>query len=198
MAVAIESAFPSAQINGIAEQESWRKEINRPTYHLHKWWATRLGSVFRAILIGALAPDGADIAQLFYERVTFPDAVVDPMMGSGTTIGEALKLGCRVSGQDINPVSYIQVRKAIERCNVNALADAYARLEQTIGPRIRALYQVQDPEDPAQMADSLYAFHVMAALCHRCATLRQLHLRPPCLHQARPYSAINLSSMRRD
>ena len=77
---AIESdAFPFEQLSRVAERESWRKEIYRPIYHVHKWWAQRLGSVFRGILIGALAPKGADVLELFYSPVRFPDAVVfDP------------------------------------------------------------------------------------------------------------------------
>lgn len=35
--------FPILEISQIAEQESWRKEINRPAYHIHKWWATPEG-----------------------------------------------------------------------------------------------------------------------------------------------------------
>lgn len=170
MSVAIESGFPSAMVNVIAEQESWRKEINRPTYHLHKWWATRLGSVFRAIIIGALSPEGADVGRAFFEAVQFPGAVVlDPMMGSGTTIGEALKLGCRVVGQDINPVSYIQVRKAIEHCDNSALAAAYARLKHSTAPIIQELYRVTDPDDTTQKADTLYAFWVKTVSCPTCS-----------------------------
>ena len=39
--------FPVWEVSEIAERESWRKEVNRPIYHIHKWWAQRLGSVFR-------------------------------------------------------------------------------------------------------------------------------------------------------
>lgn len=86
--------FPFEHLSSIAELESWRKEVNRPVYHIHKWWAHRLGSVFRAILIAAFAPQNSDIAEMFYQPVRLDKAVVfDPFMGSGTTIGEALKLG---------------------------------------------------------------------------------------------------------
>lgn len=44
-------------LSQLAERESWRKEIHRPIYHLHKWWAKRLGSVFRGILLGSLLPE---------------------------------------------------------------------------------------------------------------------------------------------
>jgi hypothetical protein len=107
--------FPFEAISKIAERESWRKEINRPVYHVHKWWAQRLGSVFRAIILGGLCPPETDLVRAFYSKIRFPGAVVfDPFMGSGTTTGEALKLGCRAIGRDINPVAYFLVRNALE------------------------------------------------------------------------------------
>ena len=91
---AIEGDFPIVEISQIAEQESWRKEINRPIYHIHKWWATRLGSVFRGITLAALSEPGTDIWQSFYKHHQLSGKVVlDPFMGSGTTLGEATKLG---------------------------------------------------------------------------------------------------------
>ena len=53
---AIDDGFPFEAISDIAEAESWRKEVYRPIYHIHKWWAQRLGSVFRAAMIGAALP----------------------------------------------------------------------------------------------------------------------------------------------
>ena len=84
-----EDGFPFEDFCDIAELESWRKEINRPLYHIHKWWAQRLGSVFRAIVIGALAPVGTDVKRSFYRPVRFPGVVVfDPsLMGSGRRHG---------------------------------------------------------------------------------------------------------------
>ena len=35
-ATALECDFPLVEISQVAEQESWRKEINRPIYHIHK------------------------------------------------------------------------------------------------------------------------------------------------------------------
>ena len=32
---ALEYDFPIVEVSQIAEQESWRKEINRPLYHIH-------------------------------------------------------------------------------------------------------------------------------------------------------------------
>src|SRR5436309_15227794 len=83
-------AYPFEFLSRLAERESWRKEIHRPVYHVHKWWAKRLGSVFRGILLGSVLPDAADLEQAFYESHSFAGvAVFDPFMGSGTTVGEA-------------------------------------------------------------------------------------------------------------
>src|SRR5579885_2644783 len=87
---ALEIDLPIEEISALAELESWRKEVNRPVYHIHKWWATRLGSVFRAILLGALSAPHTDIWKIFYERQNLTGKIVlDPFMGSGTTLGEA-------------------------------------------------------------------------------------------------------------
>ena len=110
-ATALEHDFPIIEVSQVAEQESWRKEINRPIYHIHKWWATRLGSVFRGILLGCALPRGSNLEKTFYQWHSFAGMTVfDPFMGSGTTIGEAHKLGCTALGRDINPVAAEAVR----------------------------------------------------------------------------------------
>ncbi len=168
MVSAIEQSFPSKELSTLAELESWRKEVNRPIYHMHKWWATRLGSVFRAILIGALSDDKVDIWENFYESISFPGKVVlDPFMGSGTTLGEALKLGCNVVGADINPVSAFQVRKALEPVDIDELNEAFTHVEAKAKHQIRQMYQSVDPETHA-VVDILYCFWVMTVSCPNC------------------------------
>ena len=82
--------FPFDFLSAIAERESWRKEVYRPIYHIHKWWAKRLGSVFRGVILGSLLPEDANLEQSFYEQHDFSGvSVFDPFMGSGTTVGEA-------------------------------------------------------------------------------------------------------------
>ncbi len=165
---AIEQNFPSGPLSVLAELESWRKEVNRPTYHMHKWWATRLGSVLRAILIGALSEDGTDIWKTFYSSVKFPNKIVlDPFMGAGTTVGEALKLGCTVVGADINPVSTFQVQKALEPVDVYELRNAFERVKHRVKPQIQQMYQAIDTET-GRTADILYCFWVMTVLCPSC------------------------------
>ena len=146
------------EISELAQQESWRKEIHRPLYHIHKWWATRLGSVFRGITLGALKDEGSDIWRDFYKRHDLTGKVVlDPFMGSGTTLGEALKLGARAVGCDINPVSTFLVRQAFTRVTERKLQVAFAELEASVAPQVRHYYQTRDPAT-GEMIPVLYFF----------------------------------------
>jgi len=155
---ALELGFPMVEVSELGEQESWRKEINRPIYHIHKWWATRLGSVFRAITLGALSPAPVDVWKQFYEHHDLAGKVVlDPFMGSGTTLGEALKLGAKAIGSDINPVSTFLVRQAFTRVPEATLRAAFARLAATVAPEIKRFYQTRDPET-GQLIPVLYYF----------------------------------------
>ena len=159
-ATALECDFPLVEISQIAEQESWRKEINRPIYHIHKWWATRLGSVFRGITLGALSPPGTDIWAHFYKTHDLAGKVVlDPFMGSGTTLGEAVKLGAKAIGCDINPVSTFLVRQAFTPVSEAQLRAAFKQLERDVAPEIRRYYQTSDPQT-GELIPVLYYFWV--------------------------------------
>lgn len=149
--------------------ESWRKEVHRPIYHLHKWWAKRLGSVFRGILLGSALPDSENLAEAFYQPHDFTGLTVfDPFMGSGTTIGEAHKLGFTALGRDINPVACESVRVSLGPLDRDALLKAFAQLSAGVGERIRALYQTTDGE--GHVCDALYYFWVKTLPCPACAS----------------------------
>lgn len=160
--------FPFEAISDIAERESWRKEINRPIYHVHKWWAQRLGSVFRAIIIGALSPAGTNVLEQFYSQARFPGSVIfDPFMGSGTTLGEALKLGCRAVGRDINPVAAFAVRNALEKHSREQIEQAFNKLSEAIRPELESYYRCRLPD--GSPATTLYYFWTKVLPCPACA-----------------------------
>lgn len=148
--------------------ESWRKEVHRPIYHIHKWWAKRLGSVFRGILLGSALPDSKNLVEAFYQKHDFADLTVfDPFMGSGTTVGEAHKLGFTALGRDINPVACESVRVSLGPLDRDALMKAFGQLSAGVGERIRVLYQTGDAE--GQVCDALYYFWVKTLPCPACS-----------------------------
>jgi adenine-specific DNA methylase len=164
-----DDSFPFEALSDIAEIESWRKEINRPTTHIHKWWAQRLGTVFRALTIGAFAPSGADVLDLFYKPVRIPRGTVfDPFMGSGTTLAEAVKLGTTAIGRDINPVAHFLVKCALSEHDRRAILETFQAIERDVADEICSYYRTTLP-DGAQ-ADVLYTFWVKTVDCPACAT----------------------------
>jgi putative DNA methylase len=161
-------SFPFEFISQLAEMESWRKEVHRPIYHIHKWWAKRLGSVFRGILLGSALPDSENLTDAFYQQHDFSNLrVFDPFMGSGTTIGEAHKLGLTALGRDINPVACESVRVSLGQLDREALMRTFGQLSASVGERIRALYQTVDAE--GHICDALYYFWVKTLPCPACS-----------------------------
>jgi putative DNA methylase len=159
--------FPFEFISALAERESWRKEIYRPIYHIHKWWAKRLGSVFRGILLGSVLQGDENLESAFYHMHEFPDTIVfDPFMGSGTTIGEAHKLGMTVLGRDINPIASESIRVALTPLNRRRLKSAFQQISSSTEQQVRELYRAKD--ENGYPCEVLYYFWVKQVECPDC------------------------------
>jgi putative DNA methylase len=170
---AIEGDFPFEYLSEVAEIESWRKELYRPIYHMHKWWARRLGTVFRAVILGAFFDETADIMKLLYEPVDLDGAVVfDPFMGSGTTIGEAHKLGATTIGRDINPVAFHLSKIALAKISRKKLISVFNLLRERVASDLLELYQGVDSY--GRQCDVLYYFWVKVLPCPSCENLVDL------------------------
>lgn len=127
----------------------------------------RQQTVFRAILIGATETDPASVMSALYSPTRYPGMTVfDPFMGSGTTIGEALKLGMRGIGRDINPVAYFAVRNALGNHSRQRVMETFAAIEGDVAPDLRALYRTELPTGGE--ADVLYFFWVKVVACPAC------------------------------
>ena len=164
----IEKSFPIGNLSLLAERESWRKEIYRPVYYLHKWWARRLGSVFRGIILGACIEQGADFFGEYYSRHNFRDIVVfDPFMGSGVTVGEASKLGCRAIGRDINHVASVIVKASLTQYDHQEVEDCFHAIERNTKDKIRSYYKTELMS--GEIVDVLYYFLVKYLECPSCA-----------------------------
>ena len=188
---AIEVSFPIVEINRLAVPE---RNSFKPIYQMHKWFARRASCVFRAILLGALKPafkpDGAptDLMDEFYkDHTNDPDTagktILDPFMGGGTTIVEALRLGCKVAGIDLNPVAWFIVKTEVEPVDLESLQSAFDRLaEQPVDwndnkPLRETLLHLYRTEiGPGIEADVIYTFWVKHAICTDPNCRRQVPL----------------------
>jgi len=172
---AIEESFPIVEINRLAVPE---RNSFKPIYQMHKWFARRASCVFRAILLGCLKPAGTDIMAEFYRDHTCdPDTagkvILDPFMGGGTTVVEALRLGCNVIGIDLNPVAWFIVKTEVEQVEIADLEAAFERLANRpvawSGKSVReTLLDQYRTECPCcgRAADIIYTFWVKSAICH--------------------------------
>src|SRR3972149_9684008 len=99
--VPIDNSFPEREANELAQVESFNKHLLRPNTYLHKWWARRSGTTFR-YLLKQLCDDPA---KRDYYAIGGLDGkiILDPMIGGGTIIHEAIRLGASVVGCGIDP-----------------------------------------------------------------------------------------------
>ncbi|MCI5148477.1 MAG: hypothetical protein D3916_03615 [Candidatus Electrothrix sp. MAN1_4] len=163
----IETTSPFAHLSVIAERESWRKEVYRPVYYLHKWWAKRLGTVFRGIVLGSCLENNENFWDAFYRKNSFENTVIfDPFMGSGVTLGEALKLGCHVVGRDINPVSKVACEAALSSYNISDVLETYALIKNKVSSKLLKYFRTKTQS--GQDATVLYFFLVKQIDCPDC------------------------------
>jgi hypothetical protein len=185
---AIEDSFPIVEINRLAVPE---RNSFKPIYQIHKWFARRASCVFRAILLGALKPlpldekgnptkTGAELImdEFYKDHTNDPDTdgklILDPFMGGGTTVVEALRLGCNVIGIDLNPVAWFIVNAEVELVEIEALEAAFERLASRpvdwSGKSVRATlldqYKTQCPCCRTRDAEIIHTFWVKSAICH--------------------------------
>jgi len=160
--------FPIEKLNEIALKEANAK---KPIYQIHKWWARRLGSIFRMIILTTFLPQEISESELwrkFYQNTDLGGKIIlDPFMGGGTTVVEALKLGCKVIGIDIHPVAWFITKKEIEPLDLKKFKEEFKRLENKVADKIRNYYKTICPKCGNQ-ADVMYVFWVKKVKCLRC------------------------------
>lgn len=163
----IEHDLPIEKLNRVALAEGNSK---KPVYAMHKWWARRLGSVFRMIILAAFSKDDEPADSVWNRFIRGYNLqgklILDPFMGGGTTLVEALRLGCNVIGIDINPVAWFVTKKEIEPIDLDALDAVMKELEERVGKRIQEYYQTVCPA--GHQADVMYYFWVKVAPCPTC------------------------------
>jgi adenine-specific DNA methylase len=145
----------------------------KPIYEMHKWWARRLGTVFRHLLLSArCGGTTANQVSVVKDVESGTYAVLDPFMGGGTTVVEALKCGCRVVGCDLDPVAWFVTKNEVARASLDELTEGFQRIDEAIGDEVRSLYvtRIAGVECPVT-----YFFWVERALCAECGERIELH-----------------------
>ena len=137
--IRIDQYFDTAFADEIATFESYNKHLYRPNTYLHKWWARRCGTTFRTIL-KYLVTDPTK--QDFYTPGGLEGKIIlDPMMGGGTTIHEAIRLGANIVGADIDPIPILQARATLSDIRLIDLQMAFHRFYTALHEQLGHLYQ---------------------------------------------------------
>ena len=159
----LERSFPAAMLSAVGTKESWRKEVNRPATSTHKWWAKRLGSVFRGIIVSAVTQREGDPAGSYASNFDLDGmTVLDPFSGSGITGVEVLKLGGKPVCFDINPVATLVQRQAIQPWDIHRLEATYKQVENKCREAVESYYRTEDGRTV------LYYFWVARTRCPEC------------------------------
>lgn len=200
----IEEYFPVTEINEIADKESGSQQYYRPIYTMHKWWARRLGSVFRSINLYSLAEERMNATDTAKEKTSIEDfngesdelswdgdveslwrdfythdidlegkAVLDPFMGGGTTIVEALRMNANVVGKDLNPVAWFTVKNEIQPVESEKLQEKFDDLKEEVSEDIKKEFSTECPECSSD-ADAMYYFWIKQLECRNCGTDNKL------------------------
>ena len=150
-----DSGFSEEFVNALARQEVFNKHLFRPNTYLHKWWARRCGSTFRAILKQFAAAESRD----YYAPGGLAGRVVlDPMMGGGATLHEAIRLGANVIGADIDPIPVAQARASLTQAPLDELRAAFDSFFAGLRAALSPYFQSECPlcGDAAEIQYTLY------------------------------------------
>ena len=175
--VRIDHAFPEQFVDGLSRQEVFNKHLFRPNTYLHKWWARRCGSTFRAIL-KQFAPD-ADRRDYYAAGGLAGKVVLDPMLGGGTTLHEAIRMGANVIGADIDPIPIVQARASLSRASLADLRVAFNRFYDALYGRLGHYFETECPICAAT-TDIQYTLY---GVCKRCACRNVVQVEQYVLRQ---------------
>ncbi|MBI3944071.1 MAG: DUF1156 domain-containing protein, partial [Chloroflexi bacterium] len=134
--VALDTLFPVEEANRLAERETFNKHLFRPNTYLHKWWARRSGTTFRTIL--KQLSDNSFRRDYYAIGGLQGKVILDPMMGGGTTLHEAIRLGASVIGYDIDPIPVLQAKATLTyiplKEKIAVFKIFFERLEKILNP----------------------------------------------------------------
>lgn len=164
---ALETNPPAIFASRLALREG---NYKKPIYQIHKWWARRLGAVFRSLLIAATrGADEVDVnyEELFYEKQDLTGLVVmDPFIGGGTSAVESAKCNANVIGVDIDPVASFITAKELDSCDESTLLTAFHSVEEQVKDNVIRWYRTKLPD--GREGTIIYTFWVDQITCPNC------------------------------
>jgi len=163
----IEKSFDVAFIAELALREKQIQQNYRPIIAVHKWFPRRPGTLFRALLLAEFRE--GTLQDNYYEANNLQGIqVADPFMGGGTPLLEANRLGCDITGYDINPTAYWIVRQEIDSLDLSAYRQAAHKLIESLNHQIGLLYKTNCLHCGSAEAHVKYFLWVKTQTCQHC------------------------------
>lgn len=168
----IERNFQVPFVARMALAEKQIQQNYRPLIAVHKWFARRPGTLFRALLLSQLVD--APVNQTYFQKHNFSNKhILDPFMGGGTTVVESNRLGCAVTAADINPMAWWIVRQEILDLDLTAYRRAAAALREHLDKKMGPLFETRCPRTD-KVAQAKYFLWVKTTKCTGCGNLHDL------------------------
>ena len=137
----IDHDFPEQFVDSLSSQEILNKHLFRPNTYFHKWWARRCGSTFRTILKQFAIGD--KYVDYYTPGGLQGKTILDPMMGGGTTLHEAIRLGANVIGADIDPIPVVQARASLTQADLAGLWYSFAEFFNQLYSCLKPYFQTE-------------------------------------------------------
>lgn len=163
-------------IVAIAELALREGQCTNPLYRVHRWFARRLGSQFRAILTGlSIGPhEAARFWDVYLGELSLNGAVVlDPFVGGGTSLVEAGRCGATVIGYDIDPVATFITRFELETTAYDPRSPEIFRLCSTVSEQIAPFHTTLVSDIGERIV--LHHFWVESRTCRTCGKAFEIH-----------------------
>ncbi|HVP65710.1 MAG TPA: hypothetical protein VMT17_00445 [Anaeromyxobacteraceae bacterium] len=167
----LEQAFDAAFAAGQALREKQIQQSYRPVIGVHKWFARRPGTLFRALLLSEFAP--GPLGEAFYRPHRLSGVIGDPFMGGGTPVFEANRLGFHVVGCDVNPMAHWIVARSLASLDLDRFAAEARSVASDVESAVGPLYRTRCERCGGE-ADAKYFLWVKTAHCPGCGAPNDL------------------------
>lgn len=175
----------------LAEKESYRRDVYRPMYSMHKWWARRPGCTFRILGLACLTDETTEMDDILsqssagnysgqylqHQGDKFNDlTVLDPFAGGGTTLLELNRLGAKTIGYELNPVAWWTVKKTVDEVDPARIEAVAESVLEDVRDDIGHLFQTRDP-DTGNLCEIKYSLQTQKIPCLTCDETVELFTR---------------------
>lgn len=172
----LETRFDATFASALALREKQIQQNYRPIIGIHKWFARRPGTLFRALILAEFCE--TPVRDAYWQPHGLLGTIADPFMGGGTSLYEASRLGFSVLGCDINPMSYWLVHRAFASLDLDVFAARAAAIERKVRDQVGHLF-VTRCSCCGGSANVKYFLWVKTADCPHCHETNDLF--PGCL-----------------